>query len=558
MSRLRYLTAALAAATALAWSAPAAAQDAPAVLPVPGEATFLVFLGGQEVGREQVSLARSPAGWTITATGHLGPPMNLTTRSFTLTYTTDWHPIDLRIDSLVQNRSMTLATSFGTTTANSEITQEGVTNTRTDQITARTVVLPNNFHAAYEALGVRLASLAEGADLPVYVAPQIEIRLTVRSIESASYQTPGGTITARRYAVTFHNPGNPVEAEITVDDRHRFARLDVAGGVLSVAREDLVGVGTRQQTFRNPTDEDVRFPGAGFSIAGTVTTPPGAAPQGRVRHPAVLLVGGSGPIDRDGTVAGIPLHAQLAGHLAAEGYLVLRYDKRGIGQSGGRTETVTLQDHADDALAAVRFLSRRRDVDNRRIFVVGHSEGAAVAMLAGRERRIAGLVLMAGMGTTGRELVLEQQRYMLGVTKVSDEERAEKIALQERILNAATAQADWDDIPAEVRTIVDTPLYRSLLQFDPAVVMPRVRQPVLVLHGELDRHVPPSHGERLAELARARRNAPPVEFVQLPGLNHLMVPATTGHVTEYASLEARAISPDVAAAIAAWLKTVPR
>jgi alpha-beta hydrolase superfamily lysophospholipase len=558
MHRLRYLTAALAAAAALVSSAPAAAQDPAAVLPVPGEATFLVFLGGQEVGREQISLARSAAGWTITATGSLGPPMNLTTRSFTLTYANDWQPIELRIEAEVQNRAMTLATSFGTTTALNEITQDGVTNTKTDQITARAVVLPNNFYAAFEGLAVRLAPLGEGAELPVYIAPQAEIRMSVRAVTPATYQTPAGTISARRYSVTFHNPDTPVDAEITVDDRHRFARLEVAGGVLSVAREDLVGVGTRQETFRNPTDTDVRIPAAGFSLAGTVTMPPGATPQGRVRHPAILLIGGSGPVDRDGTVAGIPLHAQLAGQLAEEGYIVLRYDKRGVGQSGGRVETVTLQDYADDALAAVRFLSRRRDVDNRRIFVVGHSEGASVAMLAGRERRIAGLVLMGGIGTTGRDLILEQQRYMLDVTRIVDAERAEKIELQERILDAAIEQEGWEDLPAEVRPLVDTPWYRSLLLFDAAAVMPRVRQPVLVIHGELDRQVPPHHAERLAELAKARRNAPPVALETLPGLNHLLVPARTGHVAEYASLEAQAISPQVASTIAGWLRTLRR
>jgi pimeloyl-ACP methyl ester carboxylesterase len=303
-----------------------------------------------------------------------------------------------------------------------------------------------------------------------------------------------------------------------------------------------VGVATRQQTFRNPTDTDVRIPAAGFSLAGTVTTPP---TQGRTRHPAILLVAGSGPIDRDATVAGIPLFAQLAGQLAEQGHVVLRYDKRGVGQSGGRTETVTMQDYAGD-------------VDNRRIFVVGHSEGASVAMLAARERRIAGLVLMGGMGTTGRDLILEQQRYMLTVTKVGEPERTEKIELQERILEAAIEGDGWDDLPDEVRPLVDTPWYRSLLEFDPALAMQRVRQPILIVQGELDTQVPPHHAETLAELARARRNAAPVELKQLPGVNHLLVPAENGHVSEYASLEAKTISPEVATTIARWLSTVAR
>jgi pimeloyl-ACP methyl ester carboxylesterase len=555
MHRFRYSTAGLLAALTFVCGNPASAQDTQPVVPTAGEATFLVFLGGQEVGREQVSLARSPAGWTITSTGQLGPPMNLTNNSFSITYTPDWQPVALRIEAQVQGRSTTLVTSFETGAAVNEITQDGVTTTERDPVTARTVVLPNNFFASYEALAVRLASLEEGAELPMYVAPQTEIKMTVESIEPTTYQTPSGTVTARRYSVRFHNPDRIVEADITVDERHRFARLDIAGGVLSVARDDLVGVGTRQETFRNPTDEDVRIPAAGFSLAGTITFP---STKPRQRHPAIVLLAGSGAIDRDATVFGIPLLGQLAGHLAEHGYLVLRYDKRGVGQSGGRTETVTLQDYADDAVAAVRFLGRRRDVDNRRIFVVGHSEGAAVAMLAARERRIAGLVLIAGTGTTGRELVLEQQRHALAAAKVGEPARSEKIELQERILEATLEQEGWDALPAEVRPLVDTPYYRSLLQFDPAATMQRVRQPMLIVQGELDTQVPPHHAEKLAELAKARRNAPAVELKQIAGVNHLLVPAKTGDISEYPSLETRAISPDVARAIAEWLPTVAR
>lgn len=554
MVPIRHCIAGLLCALALTGSAVLA--QPPAAVPVPGEATFIVFLGGQEVGREQVSMARAEGGWRITSTSFLAPPLNITTRSFSVVYTTDWQPIEMRIEAEVQGRSLTLVTSFTAETASSQITQDGKTSTKSDPVSPRTVALPNNFFASYEALAARLASVEAGSELPVYVAPQTEIRMTVRSVSPTTYQTPAGSVAARRYAVTFHNPDRTVDADVTVDERHRFARLDIAGGVLSVAREDLVGVGARQQTHRNPTDEDVRIPAAGFSLAGTITTPPGAAPK--ERYPGIVLLAGSGALDRDATAFGIPIMGQLAGQLAEQGHVVLRYDKRGVGQSGGRTETARLQEYAEDAIAAVRFLGRLKEVADRRVFVVGHSEGASVAMLTGRERRIAGLVLMAAMGTTGRELVLEQQRYALALAKMDDEAKEAKIELQERILKAAVDESGWENLPPEVRRHVDTPWYRSLLTFDPAEVMPRVRQPILIVHGELDKQVPPHHAQRLAELAGARRNAPPVETKLLPGLNHLLVPAVTGHLAEYSSLEAREISPDVARTIADWIRSVPR
>src|SRR6185503_9750929 len=130
--------------------------------------------------------------------------------------------------------------------------------------------------------------------------------------------------------------------------------------------------------------------------------------------------------------------AQLAGSLAREDFLVLRYDKRGVGQSGGRSERATLQDYADDLMAAVKWLAKRQDVDPRRIAVVGHSEGVAVALLAVREQ----------------------------------------------------ADSTW---------------FRSLLLFDPAKVMPKVKQPMLIVQGDLDMQVPAHHADTLAKLARARK-----------------------------------------------------
>ena len=163
------------------------------------------------------------------------------------------------------------------------------------------------------------------------------------------------------------------------------------------------------------------IPGDGFNIAGTLTRPAGAAPpDGRL--PAVILVPGSGPVDRDETVAGIPIFAQLAGGLAKEGHLVVRYDKRGVGHSGGRDERATIEDFAGDVLSVFQWLKKRKDIDKNRISVVGHSEGGAVALIAGaRKDDLAALVLIAAPGSKGADLILEQQRHVLGQMKASEE-----------------------------------------------------------------------------------------------------------------------------------------
>jgi hypothetical protein len=404
----------LAAAVLVVASAAVRAQQAPAV-PAAGESTLILFLNGREVGREQVTLARTPAGWTITSSGAFGAPFNQSTKRFEVTYAPDWQPIELKLDATVQSRPIGLATSFGTTTAINEITNNGVTSTKTDQITARAVVLPSNFFAAYEALAARLSSMTPGSELAVYVAPQGEIKLTVRGITPATYQTPAGALNTRRFAVTLQNPAGPLDAEITVDERNRFAKLDIQAAGLSVARQDVAGVATRQQTTKNPTDIDVKIPAAGFGWparsprrplrAGSGIRPSSSwpAPGGRARRP------GRG-------------HSSLrAARRPARGTRLRRAPLRQAGHGSERRP---------DRARHVPGLCRRRGgcgemagetqgCRPRARLRGGHSEGASIGMLASAaEGKIEGLVMMSGMGIPGRELILEQQQHLLGASNL--------------------------------------------------------------------------------------------------------------------------------------------
>jgi fermentation-respiration switch protein FrsA (DUF1100 family) len=127
-----------------------------------------------------------------------------------------------------------------------------------------------------------------------------------------------------------------------------------------------------------------------------------------------------------------------------------------------------------------------------------------------------------------------------------------RIDLQTRINSAVITGRGWDTIPPETRKQADTPWFQSLLTFDPAKVVKDVRQPFLIVHGELDAQVPVSHADRLAELGKTSRSKA-VALVTVRGVNHLLVPAITGDVAEYASLQNRSLSTDVTAALTAWL-----
>jgi pimeloyl-ACP methyl ester carboxylesterase len=535
---------------------PGASQAAPATqtapLSIEGDTEFTLFLNGKRLGAEQVRVARAGSQWIISSTAQFAPPLNVTVNRFELKYTADWQPTELHIEASQPGRPLSLTTSFGVTTATSVITQNGQTSSKTDQISARTIVLPNNFYAGYVGLAARLASASVGADLPVYVAPSAEVKVNVKAVHDEQIAGPAGPLSTRVYDLTIQNPAGPLDAVVAIEPHGRLLRVEVPSAGLRLIRSDLAGVAVRLQPIRNPTDTDVIIPAAGFNLAGTLTMPQGV---GRLKHPSVILVAGSGEVERDEVVAGIPIFAQLAGSLAQQGFVVLRYDKRGVGQSGGRSERVTLQDYADDLVTAVRWMASRDDINPRHIAVAGHSEGGAVAMLAaGHEDKIAKLILIAAPGRPGSELILDQQRHILDLMKTPDAERQAKIDLQQKIQAAVIADKGWEGIPPDLRKQADSPWFRSLLLFDPAKVMPKVKQPILIIQGELDTQVSPANADALATLARARKKAAPVDLVHVPGVNHLLVPAKTGEVSEYGSLKDEKVAAAVSTAITDWLK----
>jgi pimeloyl-ACP methyl ester carboxylesterase len=270
-----------------------------------------------------------------------------------------------------------------------------------------------------------------------------------------------------------------------------------------------------------------------------------------------VLVGASGPTDRDGVAFGIPILGEIAGALADAGFIIIRYDKRGVGQSGGRPESATVSDYADDVRSAVKVLTQRKDVDPKRIAVVGYSEGGTVALVAaGKDKRIAAVALLDTPGVTGAEVALAQQKRLLDRSSMSAEEKQAKIEAQNRIHEAATTGKGLEQLPPDIRRAVDNAEFQSLLVADPAKLMRDVRQPLLIVHGELDTQVEPGNADRLEALARPRKNAPAVEKIKVPAVNHLLAPAATGEADEYLRLTDRHVSPAVTQAIVTWLKTI--
>lgn len=549
----------LSAAPLLAAAGQAGAQEPP---PDPA-VRFVVFMGGRQIGSEQSSVTATAEGWVLRGSGRIGQPVDLSTGRFEARYDRDWRPLAVEIDATEKGTPTVSRTTFAGGSATSDISRAGEPSRKVDAVSADPVLIPPRaFFSAFEALTVRLRTMTLPAALRGYVVGQGEIPVTVTSAGSERIQTPAGTIAARRYACTIEETAGPLQTEVWATEEGRLLRFRIPANALEVSREDVATVTARVEQLGRPNDEQVRMAAYGFNLAGTLSKPASApaepGPKGPrpPALPAVILVSGGGYVDRDENVAGVAIFAHAANALADAGFAVVRYDKRGVGQSGGRGESATAADYAEDARAVVRFLRKRRDIDPKRIALVGYGEGGPVAMLAasGAKDDVAALVLVAAPGATGSDFVIEQQQRLMDRMGLPETERQVRIELQERIHHAVIAGAGWDSIPDGYRAQADTAWFRSFLLFDPAKAMEKVRQPVLVLQAGLDRQVAVRHGALLLEAAKARKKAPPSDLVTVDGVNHLLAPAETGEISEYAALPDKRVSPKVLEALVPWLK----
>lgn len=303
---------------------------------------------------------------------------------------------------------------------------------------------------------------------------------------------------------------------------------------------------------------------ANVELAGTITIPEGKGP-----FPAVLLMAGSGPHDRDESIMGHKPFLVLADYLTRKGIVVLRADKRGVGRSGGDYAEAVMQDFAADGDAGIAFLKTRGEVDHRKIGLIGHSEGAIEAAISAEHNRdVAFIVMMAGPGVRGDQLLTEQLRLIEQASGKSKEEIDTDLETQKQVL--AVLEKDKDDsvrekdlrqtfagkVPEEQIEmqikVVNSPWFRGLLEYDPAATLSKVMCPVLVMNGEKDLQVPP--GQNLPPIRKALESAgnKNYEVDELPGLNHLFQTATTGAVSEYSEIE-ETISPTALEKVGSWI-----
>lgn len=353
---------------------------------------------------------------------------------------------------------------------------------------------------------------------------------------------------------------------------------------LTLKKLDKEPVYSRPQEPKKPYPykaEEVSVPNpaaAGVTLAGTLTMPEGSGP-----FPAVVLVTGSGPQDRDEALMGHKPFLVLADHLTRKGVAVLRCDDRGIGKSTGSFATATSEDFATDALAAVAFLKQRSDIDAKHIGICGHSEGGLIAPLcAAKSADVGFIVMMAGPGVPGDEILFAQgeliaraqgapdeavarqrkfQKVCFDVIKSEPdaEKAAEKLRTELKALTAAMTEQEKREAGGDTDAFIETqiksvnsPWFRAFIKYDPRPTLAKVKCPVLAINGEKDLQVPPKQSLPEVEKALKSGGNTHVTIRELPGLNHLFQTAKTGGVTEYSQIE-ETMSPTALDAISDWI-----
>ena len=313
---------------------------------------------------------------------------------------------------------------------------------------------------------------------------------------------------------------------------------------------------------------------SGLKLAGTLTLPENAK-----NCTAVILITGSGAQDRDESIFGHKPFLVIADFLTRNGVAVLRVDDRGIGGSEGNIQNATSEDFAGDVLAGIEFLKTKKEIDQNKIGLIGQSEGGLIApMVANSSKEVAFVVLLAGPGVTGEQIIYRQVELLNRAAGLTEEQITQKLNIQKNIFEILLNEKDtvnqmdhlqqvfsngtYETMSDDQKKIIDANLnalktkwFRFFLTYDPFPALVKLKCPVLALNGSKDLQVPPA--ENLAAIEKALKEGGNKNFksMEMENLNHLFQTCETGTVAEYAQIE-ETISPAVLEILRVWIKNL--
>lgn len=557
------------AAAAQAQLPQAASLLSPAIC---GKGVFQMLLGSQPIGSELFEITcRSDGGYA--ASGHTEMKLPGFVADINTTIETDKAatPSKFTLKGILGANAL----DQNVTVANDKVTIVDTGKTQEVAYVKGATFLVPNVTYLFQFLAAHY-DIARGGQQKLFVVPNLETlmeraghdEVLANGISAAASVKPTGF---DRYSLQLTGAPNLV---LWADARGRLAAFAVPAQNFIAIREEYASFAASLRSalastsknlvpdYSAPADaaytaEEVTIELKGFKLAGTLTLPK----NGKAPFPAVVTSTGSGQQTRDENMGfpGVEQYRpfrQIAERLASRGIAVLRVDDRGVGSSTGieTLEKTTTFDYADDVRAQVAYLRTRREIDPKRIAIVGHSEGGAIApLVAASDTRLAAIVLLAGPGKRGDEVLRYQlDNAFTSDPKLSEEEKAKRRADNQAFIRAIIEKGDVSKYPPALQ-VLNADWTRAFLTYDPLPTIRKVRQPILILQGAIDRQVTAEQAQTLEQAARAAGNKD-VTVRVFPGLNHLFLPAKTGEESEYATLSTYKLPDEVLDVLSDWLQ----
>jgi pimeloyl-ACP methyl ester carboxylesterase len=393
--------------------------------------------------------------------------------------------------------------------------------------------------------------------------PLAQVTFTPQQLAFTLEKPSGG-----KESYTLARTGSTAKGTATIGGHQLLIRM-VALGPDEPAHSAFPRPQTPQPPWKYEVQElEVTAPDGG-KLAGTLTTPAGSGP-----FPAILLLSGSGAQDRDETVFGHKPYLIIADRLTRAGFVTFRFDDRGTGKTTGAPGT--LDTEIADAAAVLDVLATQKQVDPKRLGIIGHSTGGMVAPNAALKHPVAFIVSLAGVAVSGRELVPLQQQLALAHAGVPADVAKQQLDAQRAIGDAAAkdpalvkpalvavaapqlektlgrkpTQAEIDQAIAKPLAEATAPWTISFFRLDPRVAWKQLKLPVLLLVGDKDTQVPAD--VTIDALQKSVGDPKQLTAKKLPGLDHLFQHATTGFVDEYVEID-ESFAPEALDALTAWL-----
>ena len=518
---------------------------------------LIIYYGEKESGFENYSVSVSEGRIRLTDQAQfkmteLGFAVNLD-----LVLDTLFLPQSLNMDGKLQGETYQISTEFLERKAISHTKRDGDTSTTELPMHEKALILPNALFYPYTFL-VKRYDFEKGGKQEFFgfMAPQIELPITAEYKGKEKVDFEAGSSELEKLLV---NLGGVLGVNLWLNEKKELVKLSIPLQGIEVYQQGFKPAPESAEIDTLPkkyTPEDIIFRSGQIRLSGTLTVPDNE----KKRHPACIIISGSGPQDRDGRVPDLGFSVQyktIAHELSNSGILVLRYDERGVGESDGDFKTASLTDLVTDAKAGIKYLRSRPEVDSTRICLIGHSEGAIIApMIAAEDKDIKAIVLMAGTAKPLDQVMMEQQGFLLSKVNIPDEMKEEAIGEQREFFDWVRGTKDWqeEEMPVQYRELRGKrKWFRQHFDHHPLETIAQVGCKVLILQGKKDRQVFDLHAVMLSNaLDKAGHEDHLIRI--FPDSDHLFCKTEgEGDYGEYAKTE-RPIDPEFLEFLSDWLK----